>query len=234
MEILKFRLKGKTAFFKNPEVNTYYYFTYGNIHKAALLGMFGAILGYQGYNAQQGIYPEFYDKLKHLKVGIVPGADHGCFEKKIQVFNNSVGYASQEMGGNLIVKEQWLENPEWLIYVLIQDEESRKLADAIVNQQCVYMPYLGKNDHPADILEADIITAEPENPVGKQISSLIMEGVAEYDFEEMTFKYMEYLPVRLKETTNLYETEKMILTDAVVERCEEAVYSVRGLNVVFF
>ena len=49
MEILKFRLKGKNAFFKVPEVNTYYYFTYGNIHKVALLGMFGAIMGYQGY-----------------------------------------------------------------------------------------------------------------------------------------------------------------------------------------
>ena len=46
MEILRFRLSGKNAFFKKPEVNTYCYFTYGNIHKVALLGMFGAILGY--------------------------------------------------------------------------------------------------------------------------------------------------------------------------------------------
>lgn len=40
----------KNAFFKKPEVNTYCYFTYGNIHKVALLGMFGAILGYGGYS----------------------------------------------------------------------------------------------------------------------------------------------------------------------------------------
>lgn len=51
MKALKFTLKGKTAFFKNPEVNTYYYFTYGNIHKPALLGLFGAILGYQCYES---------------------------------------------------------------------------------------------------------------------------------------------------------------------------------------
>ena len=50
MEVLKFTLKGKTAFFKMPEVNTYYYFTYGNIHKVVLLGIFGAILGYGGYS----------------------------------------------------------------------------------------------------------------------------------------------------------------------------------------
>lgn len=38
MEILKFNLKGSHAFFKVPEVNTYYYFTYGNIHKVAQIG----------------------------------------------------------------------------------------------------------------------------------------------------------------------------------------------------
>ncbi len=30
MQALKFTLSGKTAFFKRPEVNTYYYFTFGN------------------------------------------------------------------------------------------------------------------------------------------------------------------------------------------------------------
>ena len=49
MKALKFILSGKTAFFKVPMVNSVCYFTYGNIHKPALLGMFGAILGYKGY-----------------------------------------------------------------------------------------------------------------------------------------------------------------------------------------
>ena len=44
MQALKFRLKGKHAFFKIPAVNSYYYFTYAQIHKVALLGIFGAIL----------------------------------------------------------------------------------------------------------------------------------------------------------------------------------------------
>ena len=50
MDVLKFKLSGKSAFFKKQDVNSYVYFTYGNIHKVALLGMFGAILGYEGYN----------------------------------------------------------------------------------------------------------------------------------------------------------------------------------------
>ena len=52
MDVLKFQLSGETAFFKRPDVNTYLYFTYGNIHKVALLGMLGAIMGYKGYNSQ--------------------------------------------------------------------------------------------------------------------------------------------------------------------------------------
>ena len=49
MKAIRFTLSGKNAFFKKPEVNSYYYFSYGQIHKVALLGIFGAILGYGGY-----------------------------------------------------------------------------------------------------------------------------------------------------------------------------------------
>jgi len=51
MKILKFTLSGKSAFFKKPDVNSNLYFTYGNVHKIALTGIFGAILGYGGYNS---------------------------------------------------------------------------------------------------------------------------------------------------------------------------------------
>ncbi|MFQ9583515.1 MAG: CRISPR-associated protein Cas5 [Blautia hansenii] len=95
MEILRFRLSGKNAFFKKPEVNTYCYFTYGNIHKVALLGMFGAILGYGGYSQMKGIgrekkqqqltesFPEFYEKLQELQISILPGNQKGYIAKKI-------------------------------------------------------------------------------------------------------------------------------------------------------
>ena len=133
MEAVKFTLSGRNAFFKKPEVNAYYYFTYSHIHKVALLGIFGAILGYGGYAQKewkkekkgQSIevdYPEFYEKLRHIKVSVVPKNERGYISKKVQIFNNSVGYASAEQGGNLIIKEQWLENPVWDIYVLIDCE----------------------------------------------------------------------------------------------------------------
>ena len=62
MKALKFILSGKTAFFKVPMVNSVCYFTYGNIHKPALLGMFGAILGYKGYGYEITDFPEYYEK----------------------------------------------------------------------------------------------------------------------------------------------------------------------------
>lgn len=55
------------------------------------------------------------------------------------------------------MKEQWLENPEWHIYVQINNEESQNLAEMILNKQCIYTPYLGKNDHLAIIEDAKLV-----------------------------------------------------------------------------
>ena len=114
METLKFTLAGQNAFFKKPDVNEYCYFTYGHIHKVALLGMLGAIAGYKGYGSKYETvkkskilsedYPEFYEKLKQIKIAVVPKNENGYIQKKIHTFNNSVGYANKD--GNLIVKEQ--------------------------------------------------------------------------------------------------------------------------------
>ena len=60
------------------------------------------------------------------------------------MFNNTVGYASQELGGNLIVREQWLENPVWDIYILLDSREADKIAEMILDKKCVYIPYMGK------------------------------------------------------------------------------------------
>ena len=70
MDALRFKLGGKTAFFKNPEVNTYFYFTFGQIHKPALLGMMGAVMGYRGYEVGYGEYPQYYEMLKDLRIEI--------------------------------------------------------------------------------------------------------------------------------------------------------------------
>lgn len=249
MECLSFRLDGKTAFFKKPDVNSNIYFTYGCIHKVALMGLLGAILGYSGYNQMdksKDEFPEFYDKLQNLNVSIEPLCENGAISKKIQKFNNSVGYASQEQGGNLIVSEQWLENPAWRIYILIDSEESIKLKESIINKRSKYIPYLGKNDHYANITEAEVSNLEVcciDNNI--MINSIVsnddFEISSDYDEEEFeacgysAFKYQEKLPVSLNSITNLYDFKTFFYTNLPISKLEgKNVYSLKGRNIVFY
>ena len=240
MRIVKFTLKGEHAFFKKPDVNSYIYFTYNQIHKVALLGMFGAILGYQGYESQKGkSYPEFYEKLKDLKLAIIPKNKYGIFPKKIQVFNNSVGYASFEQGGNLIVKEQWIENPEWDIYFAVIDEASEQLADFILKRKCIYIPYLGKNDHPADILNPISLEGVQIREEGITIHSLMPKNnielesdCEEEEMEELLFRYEEELPIGLKENVNTYQLTKLIYTNQPIKESISPIYEVEGKNII--
>lgn len=262
MKILKFTLKGKTAFFKKPDVNTYLYFTYGNIHRVALLGIFGAILGYKGYNQMKthkpskksnkdecDIFPEFYSRLKNIKVSIVSNNEKGFIPKKVQVFNNSVGYASKEQGGNLIIKEQWLENPSWDIYVLVDNEESERISEYILNHKCVYEPYLGKNDHYADIEAPELVEESSIQEITsiEKIDSLCPKRLFEIDIstDELddfsddeimeNFKYEEQLPIGLDENTNMYILETLMYTNMkLINKNKTTVYKINNKNIVFF
>lgn len=248
MRTVKFTLKGATAFFKKPDVNTYIYFTYGQIHKIALLGILGSILGLKGYGEQkEADYPEFYEKLQELKIAIVPRQQEegqiGMFGKKIQAFNNSVGYASQEAGGNLIVKEQWLENPIWDIYIKEGHAYYEELKRRLLQSSYVYIPYLGKNDHLATILDAKEIDLK-ESCKEEKVTSLflkdqfMMQEEEEDDLEddyESPYKYEEKLPIALEKTQNQYKVKSFILTNQMVTPLEgEKLYSDNKEVVYFF
>ena len=252
MKAVSFRLSGKTACFRKPDVNQFAYFSYNNIHKPALLGLLGAILGFGGYtqlydknrNLKKGQlkyddgFPEFYKKLQHLKVSIIPLAPHGYFSKKIQVFNNSVGYASHEEGGNLIVREQWLENPAWQILVLDDgSKEYIKIREYILNKKAVFVPYLGKNDHPATIGNEKEI--ELDSPIeDTKISSLFIEEKYEISRMpprgELSYFFKEVSPMRLQEEYHFYEYENLVFTNHKVENNSlEDIYSFDGKNYFF-
>jgi len=256
MDILRFTLSGKTAFFKKPEVNAYYYFTYGCIHKVALLGIFGAMLGLKGYaqrKAGSDEFPEFYEKLKDVKVGIKINASDAYIPKKIQIFNNTVGYASKEEGGILNVRQQWLEHPSWDIYVLLTDDLTRRLADAVLNKKAVYMPYLGSNDHLADITDAKVFSNVKEQEKCYQIHSIMENDKAVYysyeefeeaieeeedlnDFEDPAFvyRYEECLPIGLSKELQMYETKNFTATNLWIKEYRGIVYLVASDNIVFF
>lgn len=234
-ETIKFELSSRMAIIKKPESNETYY-TYNFPHKIMLLGILGAIIGLNGYNYYalkkylgQPVdeLPEFYSKLKNLKIGIIPNIRNENFNKKIQIFNNSVGYASKEEGNNLVVKEQWLENPSWDIYILNDEsDEYKKIKEYLINKKCEYIPYIGKNDHFANIRNIEIKSAEIKNQ--NYISSIFDENILlDYvdDFEEMfafdakvvkEYEYKEVLPTNLNEKIGYTDFKPFIFTNKKV------------------
>lgn len=249
MKAIALEISGKTACFRKPDVNVNVYFTYNHIHKVALLGLFGAVLGLGGYNAQnrdinehgdkpENVYPEFYAKLKHLKLGIVPHGDRGYFSKKIQTFNNSVGYASQEKGGNLVVNEQWLENPCWTVYVRDDNSEMYiSLKQALLTGQCTYIPYLGKNDHPAVLTNVRSVELQQVDK-SDRIDSVFALEETEFQkrFTGKPYFYKEYLPVGLDEVTNGYVFKNMAFTNRKIQTYNggKSLYMVEDKNLFFF
>ncbi len=251
MRAISFNLGGKTACFRKPDVNEYAYFTYNNIHKPALLGLLGAIVGYGGYtklhDSNRGLkkdsleysngYMEYYERLKSLKISIAPLAKNGYFSKKIQTFNNSVGYASFEAGGNLVVREQWLENPLWQIMIIDDEsEEFAKIEEYLLGKKSVFVPYLGKNDHPATISEVSKI--EMSDPDGSFVDSLFIKNFDSledsYQKEgELAYLFMEMSPYSLQEEYHFYEYKQMIFTNYELEALPRDTYGYDGKNYSF-
>lgn len=235
METIKFDLTSNMAIIRKPDSNETYY-TYNFPHKIMILGLLGAIIGLNGYNYnlfQKNLgkkiseNPEFYEKLKNLKIAVEPNLEKENFSRKIQVFNNSVGYASDEAGNNLIVKEQWLEKTSWTIYILEDEsEEYRKIKDYLLNRKCEYIPYIGKNDHFADIKNVRVETVEKINEKVNKIDSLYYQDIANLKdnlFEEILgfeklenkkyFLYKELLPISLSEKIGYDKYKEFVFTN---------------------
>lgn len=260
MQALKFNLSGKTAIFKRPDVNVHCYFTYSHIHKPALLGIFGAICGFSGYNQQKAYndkcsaekreadifeYPEFYEKLKDIKISILP--KESIFAKTKQKFNNSVGYASDEQGNNLIVTEQWLENPSWEIFVLLDGSEvTENLKQRFLKREFVFIPYLGKNDHYANITDIEIVELNEVQNCTKIDSMIFADKITDCNKggtilkkkncnKEKSFFYTERLPFALDKEDNQYVLQKFVFTNYSVHLNNfENIYSCKNKNIAFF
>lgn len=262
MQVLKFTLSGNTAIFKRPDVNSNVYFTYSHIHKVALLGILGSICGFGGYT-QQKIhnnscktknkksaetvqpmdYPEFYEKLKNLKIAIKPSKP--IYSKKIQKFNNSVGYASKEDGGNLIVTEQWIENPSWEIYILLDSDVANEIKNRILENNFVYIPYLGKNDHFANIQNAEVFNAEKVSSNNIKVNSMIENSKIqefydeEYDEDDDDDEiedifYRESLPTALEKVANQYILSKLVYTNKLLKLSDtENIFECQKENIYF-
>lgn len=131
--LISFDIQADFGFFKKPDYNDGVLLTYNMLHKPALLGILGAIIGLRGYR-KKGEWPEYYQRLAALPVGIEPlegRHEKGNFQKTIVKYTNTVGYANQD--GNLLVEESMLIRPAYRCYLLLSEEhpDHRKLYEYI-------------------------------------------------------------------------------------------------------
>lgn len=277
MKVLKFNLSGDFAFFKNEVMNDIYD-TYPHIHKPALLGLFGAMLGYDGYAQTQKVfgktdnsYPEYYQKLKDLKVAIVPKKQ--SFTKILETFTNTTAMfnrvtvmdkkekdeaedksndevkkvkgkkSDKKVGATLIVEQFWLEKPSWDIYLIVDNEESKKIEESILNFKTVYSLYLGANNHFANISDIGILEGKEITENAFIISSLVKADEINANLESMLtsrkecknlFYFNYILPTKLSSNNNIYQKEGFVLTNDLVGLRKNKAYNVNGVNVVFY
>lgn len=222
--LLSIDLKADFGLLKKPDTNEPVYLTFNMIHKPALLGIFGAIIGLQGFKKHCEL-PEYYQKLKDLKLGIQPlQHENGNYQKTVITYNNTTGMASDEQGGNLMVSEQTLIAPSFRVFVLIdpEDEYQQKLYEYLKESKAEYLPYLGKNDFSlwwerGDFKAYDYDTYTPNT--GFQIATIFIkeeslkDGRKKATFvpgmsgsNEQKFMYFERLPVGYDEGP-LYQYE---------------------------
>ena len=290
MKVLKFNLSGKFAFFKNEVMNDMYD-TYPHIHKPSLLGLFGAMLGYNGYAQTQKVFgkkeidfPEYYEKLKDLKIAIVPKEQ--SFTKVLETFTNTTAMFNRvtvmkpkvkkedveeneekaekvkgektenKVGSNLIVQQFWLENPSWDIYLVIDNDESKKIEDSVLNYKSVYSLYLGANNHFANISDIGILEAKEITEKDVIINSLVKDEevvkakiqkilsarksgesvfVNSSTFQNEDLYFYDYiLPTLLSPKSNVYKKEDFVLTNDTLVMKKNKAYNVNGVNVVFY
>lgn len=233
MKLISIELKSNFGFFKKPDINDSIYLTYNMIHKPALMGILGAILGFEGHKSY-GKLPKYYDKLqkeRKLQIGIEPineGQTYGNFEKTTVKYNNATGHAS---AGTLNVLEQILIKPAYRIYLEL--DENEELFRKLENHEAVFIPYLGKNDFPcwwenfkedygnvtnisSETFKIKTIFRKPKdstlNELREQIAFGFMAGMREK--AEPVFSQFERLPTGFNEDLKQYsEPEEFVYTN---------------------
>jgi len=226
-KLVSFDLYANFGFFRKPETNEGVNLSFNMMHKPALLGILGAIIGLDGYK-EKGKEPEYLQKLKSLKLGIKPLDDeNGNFQKIVIKYSNTVGYANK--GTNYLTEEATLIKPGFRCYLLLDlsNEDHIKLGEYLKEGKAEYLPYFGKNEFyawwkPDSYEECDFSKTDNINKKIR-IDSLFLktEKLNEdkdiefdlFDEQEKTFMFFERLPSGFDEELMQYQLNKFAFTN---------------------
>jgi len=219
---------------KKPDTNEPVYLTFNMLHKPALLGILGAIIGLEGFKTK-GELPEYYKKLKDLKIGIEPlQHKNGNFQKTVLKYNNTTGFANkseENSGATLNIEEQFLIAPAFRCYFYFDENIDPKSEEKIYNNlkknHAEYLPYLGKNEFSVwweNYKEYDKVE-KFETVDSFKINSIyikdqpIKNGKDIQPFNPIftpdgnTFSYFEHLPIGYDEKLFQYEYRNFAFTN---------------------
>lgn len=231
-KLISVDIHARFGFLKKPDINVGTYLTYNMLHKPALLGILGAIAGLKGYSIEGEMkpedIPEYRAKLSELEIAITPlASDNGNFEKTVIKYTNTVGYASAEQGGVLIVDEQTLINPSYRIYLLLNNESElhQLLYNRLEKHKTEYVPYLGKNDHQLwwkNFQEWTVLKKDYKPKQNFKIKSIFIKPLGDklprekrpISLEEdVKFIYFERLPKGWQQDIPHYELDEFLFTN---------------------
>lgn len=235
MKIVSIDLCSDFGFFRKPDTNNTINLSYNMIHKPAVLGLLGAIIGLEGYK-KKGVLPDYYLKLKDLKIAIEPLMhDKGNFAKTAIKYTNTVGYANK--GNNFLTEELTLVKPAYRIYLLLDElnELEDKLLGYLKNANAEFVPYFGKNEFTAwwtkeSFKEYSFEIAKEGLEQEVAIRSLFLKSMNVKDNKETpypvfgsmetvenTFVYFERLPDSFNEELMQYNLEDFAYTNYLIK-----------------
>jgi CRISPR-associated protein Cas5h len=210
--------------FKKPDVNDKIFITYNIIPKPYILGIFGAIMGYDGYTQSQNKYamPEFYEKLKNIRVAIAPSDKNGgIYKKEFILFNNTTN------GETKNITEQTLVKPAYDIYIEI--DENHELIERLEAKQAEFIPYMGKNEFSLwweDFYEHKTFEKIYEKNTFQVLTIIPKDDnfvVKNSGYKERTTNYFylfERLPIDWSDNPRQYKYQEFLYTNTIFKHNE--------------
>ncbi len=208
MDAFSFDLIGELALFKKNDANDMVHVSYNFIHRPVVLGMLGAIMGYPGYaKSGTGKIPEYYKKLKHLKIGIQPHYKKPL-RKVITGFNNASGMGSKD--GTWQINEQILVGESeirFTIFILNDNKICDEIKTKLSKGESEYPLYFGKNEFFAHYDDVTHYNAADITNGTHKISSLVRKGEDDsvVAFSETDFSDYDPMDVSNAGNTTVYE-----------------------------
>lgn len=186
MDIVHFELSGRFGHFLRAEANRDMP-SYPIPPRTAVLGLIGAILGIKKDETQNLIEPA------HIAVkGILPekfwitNKFHQSLPTQLSYeINKSSKGSNSEIKNPKMLKQEWLFNPRYELWVSLPEEYHTKFAERLKNRKWHFSPSLGISEHTANLKWFGNFRGEKLPKDEHQIDSAFPEYTGEVDIDKI-------------------------------------------------